>query len=186
MNLTGKLLIAMPGMGDPRFDRSVILLCGHATGEGAMGLIINQRAKNLSFRQLLEQINITPAKPLTRNVPVHVGGPVDHGRGFVLHSPEYDANASTLQVDEHFAMTATLDILEDIALGQGPKQMLLALGYSGWGAGQLENEILGNGWLTADATAELVFDELNETKWERALATLGIDPLTLSAAAGHA
>jgi putative transcriptional regulator len=186
MNLTGKLLIAMPGMGDPRFDRSVILLCGHATEEGAMGLIINQRAKELNFKQLLEQINIKPAKPLTRNSPIHVGGPVDHGRGFVLHSPEYEGNESTLPVDDQFGMTATLDILEDIALGQGPKKVLLALGYSGWGPGQLESEILSNGWLTADATPELVFDEPVESKWERALATLGVDPLTLSASAGHA
>jgi putative transcriptional regulator len=184
MNLSGKLLIAMPGMGDPRFERSVVFLCAHSP-EGAMGLIVNKPAPDISFRGLLEQLGIVPAPGLA-DIRVHFGGPVEHGRGFVLHSADYRGNSSTLQVDDRFGMTATLDILEDIARGEGPAASMLALGYAGWGPGQLEGEILRNGWLTGDAAPDLVFAEPDATKWERALRSMGIDPVSLSAAAGRA
>ncbi|MFD0981724.1 MULTISPECIES: YqgE/AlgH family protein [Tropicimonas] len=184
MDLSGKLLIAMPGMGDPRFDKSVVFICAHSE-EGAMGLIINQPAPDLDFADLLEQLKIEVADP---DLPtqIHIGGPVEHGRGFVLHSGEYDIADSTLRVDERFAMTATLEILEDMARHRGPRDALLALGYSGWAPGQLESEIAQNGWLTCDASREIVFSRDNAQKWELALATLGVDPLTLSASAGRA
>ena len=150
-----------------------------------MGLVVNQPAADLAFADLLEQLDIDVSTP---DLPtqIHVGGPVEHGRGFVLHSAEYGISDSTLKVDEEFSMTATLEILEDMAHHRGPKKALLALGYSGWAPGQLEGEIAHNGWLTCDATSEIVFARDNGQKWEMALATLGIDPLTLSASAGRA
>ena len=184
-DLTGKLLIAMPGMGDPRFDRSVILMCAHSE-DGAMGLIVNKPVPDLAFADLLDQLEIARGDGPKSEIRVHFGGPVEHGRGFVLHSTDYESNSSTLKVDASFGMTATLDILEDIARGDGPRQSFLALGYSGWGPGQLEGEILQNGWLTAEASPDIVFTPDNAAKWSRALASLGIDPLTLSAAAGRA
>lgn len=183
-SLTGKILIAMPGMGDPRFEHSVVYLCAHSD-EGAMGLIVNKPAHDLSFRDLLEQLGI-PRGDSLRPISVNFGGPVEHGRGFVLHTADYDGNESTLKVDERFGMTATLDILEDLSLGCGPKSCLLALGYAGWGPGQLEEELQRNGWLTCDADAELLFDEDADSKWTRALKKLGIDPRLLSATGGRA
>lgn len=184
MDLSGKLLIAMPGMGDPRFDRSVVFLCAHSP-DGAMGLIVNKPALDLTFRHLLDQLGI-PMVPGARDIRVHFGGPVEHGRGFVLHSDDYESTGGTLRVQGGFGMTATVDILQDIAQGAGPGASLLALGYAGWGPGQLEAEILRNGWLTCDADGEIVFSREDATKWERALRQLGVDPLTLSAAAGRA
>ena len=184
IDLTGQLLIAMPGMADPRFDRSVIFLCAHST-EGAMGLVVNHPVADLSFDELLSQLDITPSVAVT-GVPVHIGGPVEHGRGFVLHSSEYTESEATLRVGAEFGMTATLDILEDIAQGRGPARTLMALGYAGWGPGQLEGEIARNAWLTAQASSEIVFDTPVASKWEKALGSLGIDPLMLSAAAGRA
>ncbi|MCX7888879.1 MAG: YqgE/AlgH family protein [Rhodobacteraceae bacterium] len=184
MNLSGKLLIAMPGMGDPRFEKSVIFLCAHS-GDGAMGLIVNKPAPDLSFRHLLQQLDI-PVSDASRDIRVHFGGPVEHGRGFVLHSGDYQNGSSTLKVEGGFGMTATLDILEAMANGGGPRSSILALGYSGWGPGQLEAEILHNGWLTADATPEIVFDPDDRSKWARAVRQLGIDPLHLSPVAGRA
>lgn len=184
MNLSGKLLIAMPGMGDPRFDHSVVFLCAHSE-DGAMGLIVNKPARDLSFEKLADQLGIERTDR-AREIRVHFGGPVEHSRGFVLHSGDYAGSGSTLKVDERFGMTATVDILEAIAAGRGPQASLLALGYAGWGPGQLEDEILKNGWLTCDAAPDLVFSERNHEKWTRALGTLGVDPLTLSPAAGRA
>jgi putative transcriptional regulator len=184
LDLTGKLLIAMPGMGDPRFAKSVVFLCAHSP-EGAMGLVVNQPTPEVGFAELLRQLDIEAEAPVAE-MKVRIGGPVEHGRGFVLHSSDYRAGESTLRVDDRFGMTATLDILEAIAHGRGPQQALLALGYSGWGPGQLEGEIARNGWLTCDASPALVFSREDGAKWERALATLGIDPLSLSAAAGRA
>lgn len=184
MDLSGKLLIAMPGMGDPRFEQSVVFLCAHSD-DGAMGLIVNKRAADLKLRDLLEQLGIeTGDRPI--EMPVHVGGPVEHGRGFVLHSTDYASNASTLRVDDGFGMTATLDILEDIARGTGPKSSILALGYAGWGPGQLEEEIKRNGWLTCDASHEIVFGTDDSKKWRQALAAIGIDASLLSSSAGRA
>lgn len=182
--LNGQLLIAMPGMGDPRFDKSVIFMCAHSE-DGALGLIVNKPSPELEFSTLLQQLDINVGEP-KRDIRVHFGGPVENGRGFVLHSGDYQANESTLQVDGAFGMTATLDVLEDIASGTGPASALLALGYSGWGPGQLEDEIMQNGWLTCDAKPDLVFSGDDEGKWEAALKTLGVDPLTLSATAGRA
>jgi putative transcriptional regulator len=182
-NLTGKLLIAMPEMGDPRFEHSVVFLCEHSD-QGAMGLIVNKPLDGLTFPDLLQQLKIDFSPKA--EVSVHFGGPVEHGRGFVLHSQDYTGTGSTLDVVDDFSMTATQDILESIARGQGPIRSLLALGYAGWGPGQLEDEIQTNGWLTCDATPEIVFAEEDSTKWSAALRSLGVDPLTLSAAAGRA
>lgn len=184
-DLTGKLLIAMPGMGDPRFAGAVVFLCAHSP-EGSMGLIVNKRMEEVTFSEMLEQLEI--ASPgAVRDVPVCYGGPVELRRGFVLHSADYRPRGDDgLSVDSRFAMTATLDILEDIAAGRGPGQALLALGYSGWGPGQIEDEIAQNGWLTAEAAPELVFGAAMEGKWEAALKSLGIHPLMLSSDAGRA
>lgn len=183
-DLTGKILIAMPGMGDPRFDRSVVFLCAHSD-EGAMGLIVNKPAEDLTLAELLEQLEISTAPGLPEE-RVHFGGPVEHARGFVLHSTEYARSESTLKVSGEFAMTATLDILEDIAAGRGPDRAIMALGYSGWGPGQLEFELVQNGWLTADADSEVIFAQEDGVKWTAALNALGVDPLSLSGTAGRA
>jgi putative transcriptional regulator len=184
-NLTGKLLIAMPAMGDARFAGSVVFLCAHSP-EGAMGLIVNKRVDEVTFAEMLDQLEIeNPGAE--RDVPVCYGGPVELRRGFVLHSSDYQARGEDgLVVDGRFSMTATLDVLEDIAQERGPRQALLALGYSGWGPGQLEAEIAQNGWLTAEAAPELVFGASMEGKWEAALKSLGVHPLMLSSEAGHA
>lgn len=184
MDLTGKLLIAMPGMGDPRFEHSVVYICSHGE-DGAMGLIVNKPA-DLPVSALLSQLEIACRIPVVADSPVRFGGPVETSRGFVLHSADYDAHLHSMQVADGFSMTATQDILEDMAKGEGPERALLMLGYSGWGPGQLEEEIGLNGWLTADADPGLVFDTHDADKWEGALGTLGVDPLTLSASAGHA
>ena len=185
MDLSGKLLIAMPGMGDPRFEHSVIFMCAHSD-EGAMGLIVNKPAPELTLGQLLKQLDIPMPDDPARAIRVHFGGPVEHVRGFVLHSADYSGHGTTLRVDDRFGMTATLDILQAIARGQGPQSSILALGYAGWGPGQLEAEILGNGWLTCDASPDLVFAPRDDTKWSRALGTLGVDPILLSSKAGRA
>jgi len=185
MNLTGKLLIAMPGMGDERFDHTVVFLCSH-TKDGAMGLIINKTAPEVELGDLLRQLDIA-SDPVSRGeIPVRFGGPVETQRGFVLHTPDYEASLNSLHVSDAFSMTATLDILEDIAAGQGPDQVLMMLGYAGWGPGQLEGEIGLNGWLTADAEAALVFGMDDDRKWSAALQSLGVDPLGLSSEAGRA
>ena len=184
MDLTGKLLIAMPGMGDPRFEHSVVFMCSH-TDEGAMGLIVNKPAEDVRLSNLLEQLDITQDAPGI-DMAVHFGGPVEGARGFVLHSSEYNSRLHSLVIGNGFSMTATLDILEDIAAGAGPQDALMMLGYAGWGPGQLEAEIAMNGWLTADPDKTLIYGARDEEKWGAALATLGVDPLTLSASAGHA
>lgn len=182
-NLTGKILIAMPFLPDPRFTHAVIYVCGH-DAQGAMGLIVNKGLPAVSFEELLAQMNVD-VSAVTSKVPVHYGGPVEVGRGFVLHSSDYSAE-STVLIENGFAMTATLDILRAIAVNEGPRDILLALGYVGWGAGQLEHEIQENGWLTIEADPALIFDHDLEGKWRQALATLGIDPAVLSFEIGHA
>ena len=184
IDLTGKLLIAMPGMGDPRFEHSVVFMCSHSD-EGAMGLIVNKPGSGVSLFDLLEQLDIQLHGDRS-NRPVHYGGPVESARGFVLHSAEYQSSLQTLKVNDDFAMTATLDILEDIAVGDGPDRALMMLGYAGWGPMQLESEIAANGWLTVDADQHLVFALDDEDKWSAALKSLGVDPKGLSAAAGRA
>ncbi|WP_299550141.1 YqgE/AlgH family protein [uncultured Tateyamaria sp.] len=184
MDLTGQLLVAMPGMGDPRFDRSVVFVCAHSD-DGAMGLIVNKPAADMVLGELLDQIEIACTSPARRD-PVHFGGPVETSRGFVLHSTDYTSRLQTLKVGTAFGMTATQDVLEDIAIGDGPERALVMLGYAGWGPGQLEAEITRNGWLTVAATPQLVFGTGNTSKWMKALNALGIDPLGLSAEAGRA
>lgn len=181
--LTGQLLVAMPGLSDPRFAKSVIYMCAH-NAEGAMGLVLNKTIESLTFPDLLTQLGIESA---SGGIPirVHFGGPVEAGRGFVLHSADYVQDA-TMLVDSAVALTATIDILKAIAQGVGPKQRLLALGYSGWGAGQLDAEIKANGWLNVPADDELVFGSDLDGKWLRAMKKIGIDPIMLADDAGHA
>ncbi len=181
--LTGQLLVAMPGIGDQRFDKTVIYLCAHSE-EGAMGLVINQEIDSLTFPDLLEQLGIDP-DPTSVQIQVQFGGPVESGRGFVLHSPDY-VQDGTLVVDNSIALTATVDILRAIVDGEGPQKTLLALGYAGWGPGQLDTEIRSNGWLHVPADNDLVFGVDLDSKWERAMTKIGIDPRMLSDVAGHA
>ena len=181
--VTGQLLIAMPGMRDERFAKSVIYMCAH-TEEGAMGLVLNQRLDSLTFAELISQLELDE-KHLSKDVPVHFGGPVESGRGFVLHTSDYQQDA-TLEVVNGVALTATVDILKAIAQGKGPQKSLLALGYAGWGPGQLDMEIRANGWLQVPSDSEIIFDIEPDTKWERAIERLGIDPLMLSDDVGHA
>ena len=190
MDLSGQLLVAMPGMGDPRFERTVIYLCAHSR-DGAMGFVINQVMERPSLPDFMRQLSIIGEDEEDRmpdelrRAPLHTGGPVEPGRGFVLHSPEFHLE-TTVRIDDEVSLTATLEILRAIATGRGPERVMLALGYSGWASGQLEEEIAANGWLTSPADAALVFDGANETKYERALRKLGIDPSLLSGEAGHA
>ncbi len=181
--LSGQLLIAMPSMSDPRFAKTVIYLCAH-NSEGAMGLVINKQIEELTFPALLEQLKIGKTAPKDA-INVLFGGPVEQARGFVLHSAEYLQEA-TMRVNDRVGLTATIDILRDIAEGQGPKDKLLALGYAGWGPGQLDDEIRSNGWLHVEADDELVFGGELAEKWELAIQKIGIDPRMLSEEAGHA
>ena len=184
MDLTGKMIVAMPAMGDPRFDRAVILICAHSD-EGAMGLIVNKPLSDISFSDLLTQLKIDQSDR-RRDISLHFGGPVERGRGFVLHSPDYRGGAATTHVGAAYGMTATLDVLEALARGRGPDRAFLALGYTGWGPGQLESEIARNDWLTGEASDELVFGAENGGKWAGALKAMGIPPLSLSPTSGRA
>lgn len=189
-SLEGQLLVAMPIMTDKRFSRSVIYLCAHSK-EGAMGLIINHRADHITFPDLLERLGITPrgaedgiaADILDREV--HMGGPVETGRGFVLHTDDYHATDSTLDIAGGISLTATIDILKAIASGRGPQRSILALGYAGWSPGQLEGEIQANGWLNCPADADIIFETDLDAKYERALAKIGVNPSFLVGEAGH-
>ena len=183
-SLAGQLLVAMPQMADPRFARSVVYLCAHSV-DGAMGLVVNRLIDSLSFQNLLEQIGVEQDGSAARDLPIHFGGPVESSRGFVLHSTDY-VQDSTLVIEDEIALTATIDVLKAIARGDGPRHRVLALGYAGWAAGQLDAEIQANGWLLVPADVELVFGLDNDTKWERAIAKIGIDLTLLSSEAGHA
>lgn len=189
--LDGQLLIAMPLMSDRRFAKAVIYLCAHSE-DGAMGLIINHRADHINFPDLLDRLGIVTNSSedgISNEIferQVHMGGPVETGRGFVLHSADYFASNSTLAIDDGVSLTATIDILKAIALGKGPGRSILALGYAGWSAGQLETEIQANGWLHCPADIDLLFDEDIDSKYARALAKIGIDPSHLVSDAGHA
>lgn len=189
-SLCGKFLIAMPGMGDVRFDKSVIYICAHSE-DGAMGFIINQTLDNPKVPDFLCQLEIITEEERYQ-LPQHAlnklmnsGGPVEPGRGFVLHSPDFDSD-STVEVNGNIRLTATLEILRAIATDSGPKSSFLALGYSGWSAGQLEDEIASNGWLVVDAKEDLIFDSNNKTKYTKSLEILGIDEALLSSSSGHA
>ena len=186
---TGHLLVAMPQMEDPRFQRTVIYMCAHGE-EGAMGLVVNKLFEAITFRDLLEQLNIESG-PKTEQIRVHFGGPVESGRGFVLHSDDY-VRDGTLPIQlatkarTGLALTATVDILRAMTTGEGPQRSLLALGYSGWGPGQLESEIAANGWLVVPTDSTIVFDRELEDKWERALAATGATITSLSGVSGRA
>lgn len=179
----GQMLLAMPAMTDPRFERAVIYICAH-NDEGAMGLVINKRLDSIDFRELLGQLDI-PAAESARDVTIHFGGPVENQRGFVLHSGEY-RHTETLMVTEHVGLTATLDILRALAQGAGPERSILALGYAGWGAGQLESEIHDNAWLSIPYDESLMFEVGDDDKWERAFNSIGVDLSVLSGTSGHA
>lgn len=189
--LDGQLLVAMPSMADERFARSVIYICAHSA-EGAMGLILNQPAINIDFPDLLRQLEIIPQDDAIRlparaeQLRVLKGGPVETSRGFVLHSDDVLIDSSTLTIDDGICLTATVDILRAIARGDGPNDALLALGYAGWSAGQLEAEIHDNGWLNCPADTQLIFDQDFDSKYDRCLRKIGIDPGKLSSTAGHA
>lgn len=189
--LEGQLLIAMPNMTDGRFDHSVIYVCSHSE-QGAMGLVLNQISRHLSLEDLFLQLNILNEDtairlpPKLREMNVHKGGPVEVERGFVLHSDDFVIDKATLPISGGICLTATLEILRAMAEGNGPEQAMLALGYSGWAPGQLESEIQENGWLTGPADPDLVFDPVYDDKWQRALVSMGVDPMMLVGDAGHA
>jgi putative transcriptional regulator len=173
----------MPQMADPRFARSVVYLCAHSA-DGAMGLVVNRLIDSLSLNSLLEQIGVEEAAA-AGDMPIHFGGPVESSRGFVLHTTDYMQD-STLVIEDQIALTATIDVLKAIARGEGPRRKVLALGYAGWAPGQLDAEIQANGWLLVPADLDLVFGVDNESKWQRAIAKIGIDLTLLSSEAGHA
>ncbi|MGY6695347.1 MAG: YqgE/AlgH family protein [Roseinatronobacter sp.] len=190
-DLTGKLLIAMPSMPDPRFAHSVILLCAHSKA-GAMGVIINKPLPDLRLFKLMEHLEIPPPSGAVGlggdavDGPVHFGGPVETSRGFVLHSPDFFSPEGSLQLSNEFVLSSSLEVLVEMARGQGPSSGLVALGYSGWGAQQLETEIKAGGWLVSDATQDLVFGCEDGRKWPAALDSIGVDPRLLSGSTGHA
>ncbi|MBS0249312.1 MAG: YqgE/AlgH family protein [Proteobacteria bacterium] len=189
--LDGQMLIAMPAMSDERFSRAVIYVCAHSS-EGAMGIVVNQPAANIKFPDLLVQLEVIPANERIQlpteagDVKVLKGGPVETGRGFVLHSADFFIENSTLPIDDDICLTATLDILKAIAHGEGPESAILALGYAGWAPGQLEQEIQQNGWLHCSADTELIFGKDTGAKYDKALRKIGIDLSHLSNEAGHA
>jgi putative transcriptional regulator len=184
MELAGQFLVAMPGMSDPRFARSVIFLCAYSD-EGAMGLVINRRVKDITLADVFERMSL-PAPDLPEGAPVYMGGPVQTERGFVLHLDARRLSPEPLVIPGGYVLTATQDVLEDIGTGKGPDPYLFAVGYSGWGPGQLDQEIAQNGWLTAPATHEFVFHTDRDTLWEAVVRSIGIDPLGLSGSAGRA
>jgi putative transcriptional regulator len=184
IDLTGKVLIAMPQLSDPRFARSVVYVCSHGP-RGAMGLIVNKPRPEVRFSGILESLGLTPATGM-RDIRVHIGGPVDPQRGFVLHSADFALDDGTLVVTPDAAMTASRDIMDVIARGGGPRQAVFALGYAGWGAGQLEGEIARNDWLVGDGRSDLLFGRADEFKWAAALKSIGVDPVALSATGGRA
>jgi len=181
--LEGQMLIAMPGMEDPRFQRTLIYMCAHSD-QGAMGLVVNKVMNNITFLDLLEQLGIQ-GSGLEQDIQVFFGGPVEQSRGFVLHTADYAQDAS-LVVNDQYSLTASVDVLKAIADGNGPDKCLMALGYSGWAPGQLESEMQSNGWLHVPADEELVFGLNYGGKWPAAVAKLGIDLSLLSGQAGHA
>ena len=189
--LDGQLLVAMPGMEDPRFARSVIYMCAH-TAEGAMGLVINQPVRDVSFSKLLVQLEVIAAEEVIRlpvtagRIQVLKGGPVEAERGFVLHSSDYFAGNSTMPINGDVCLTASIDILRAIAAGKGPRSAMLALGSAQWAPGQLDREVQQNGWLNCPADASLIFDTPVAARYEQALRAIGVDPAMLSSQAGHA
>ena len=189
--LDGQMLVAMPGMADPRFARSVIFMCAHSK-DGAMGIVVNRTSRRLKFADLLVQLEVIKEDDAimlpnaASTLPVLRGGPVDRGRGFVLHSPDYGVKDSTMEIEPGISLTATVDILKAIAVGEGPTKAVLALGYAGWSSGQLETEIQRNDWLNCPVDPALIFDTDQGSKYDRAMRKIGIDLSHLSNEAGHA
>lgn len=189
--LDGQMLVAMPSMTDDRFQRTVIYVCAHSP-EGAMGIVLNKPAADLSFTDLLVQLDVIKQEDEIRlpgrveRMHVLMGGPVETSRGFVLHTPDFFIDQSTLPIDDGVCLTATVDILRAIAGGKGPESAVLALGYAGWSAGQLESEIQANGWLNCPADTNLIFGPSLDRKYDLALRKIGIDLGMLSSQAGHA
>lgn len=183
-SLTGQLLIAMPTMNTPHFSQTVIFICTHTAAEGAMGIVLNRPLARPSFDDLLEQLDVQPAPP-ARRIELFRGGPVESARGLVLHTSDWTGEGSML-VDDHVAVTSSMDVLKALADGGGPARGLLALGYAGWSPGQLDREMHEFAWLSAPPTVDLLFDQHHDTKWRRAMAILKVDPLLLSRTAGHA
>ncbi len=189
--LEGQMLVAMPAMDDERFARTVVYICAHSA-EGAWGIVVNRRSRRVRFPELLVQLDVIKQDDAIRlperaaNIEVLRGGPVERGRGFMLHTADYRGDASTVKLADGFAVTATLDILKTIAHGEGPDKAVLALGYAGWGPGQLDQELQANGWLTVDADESFIFNPDQDSKYQRALKKIGIDPAMLSGEAGHA
>lgn len=190
LKLAGHFLIAMPGMMDKRFERSVIYICSH-TASGAMGLVINQPLDEINFVEIVSQVvsdklSISDiADDIVAKQLICRGGPVEQGRGLVLHSADYNIESS-MKIDKDVRLTSSIEVLRDIATGKGPKKSLLALGYSGWSSGQLEAEIAQNGWLSCKASADIIFVEKWQSRYDKALSLMGIDEALLSASAGHA
>ncbi len=187
-SLTGQLLIAMPSVTDPRFAKTVIFVCAH-TSEGAVGIVINQQLAKLPFEKISAELGISPKKSFFKSTPkdirMHIGGPVETARGFILHSTDYHAD-ETYVVNDKIALTTSLSVIEDIAIGRGPEKSVFTMGYAGWAPLQLEQEIEFNSWIAVDADDELVFGENCIDKWEKALQKVGIDPIMLSSDAGSA
>ena len=190
-SLKGHVLIAMPDMDDSRFRKTVIYICDH-TPKGTMGIVVNRPLTSLSFVDLLQQVDILEEEnalllpSAASGISIHKGGPVETGRGFVLHSNDYHLDDLTVRIDDEVSLTETLEILKALACGEGPKKAFIALGYAGWTDGQLEGEILRNGWLHGPSTPEIIFGEDLEAKYDAALAEIGVDPALLSSSAGHA
>ncbi len=192
-NLSGQMLVAMPGMEDMRFARSLIFVCAHGA-DGAMGLVVNQPANDIALEDILSQLQLTGKNDAIRPrsgaddeaIDILRGGPVETRRGFVLHTSDFGVADSTLEISDQFSLSATIDVLRAVLSGQGPKRAILVFGHAGWSPGQLEQEIVANGWLHCPADEDLVFGPDFHTKYERALAKIGVDPATLSSFSGHA
>lgn len=182
--LAGRILLAMPSMGDPRFHKAVIYMCAHDEN-GAMGLVVNHMLPGIDLARLLDQLHIKAEDAHMAGKPVMSGGPVETARGFVLHSNDF-SHADTIRIDNRFSVTGTLDVLKSIASGKGPARMLFMLGYAGWGAGQLDEELRQNAWMVSDPDPDIIFQASPEEKWERSIRKLGIDPGMISGAAGRA
>lgn len=180
--LTGQFLLAMPGIGDPRFERSVIAMCSH-DAEGALGIGLGSVIGSLSFHDVLKQLEIEPG--VAPDVPVHLGGPVEPRRGFILHSRDW-SSGDTVDVAGRWALSGTLDVLKAIAAGRGPGEWVAALGYAGWGAGQLDGELTRHGWFSLPGDDDLLFDTDADERWEAGFAGVGIDPRLLAATTGNA
>lgn len=181
-SLAGQLLIAMPGLADPRFAQTVVFICAH-NHDGAMGLVLNRPLTEPRFVDLIQQLDIEAAIP--QDIRICAGGPVEQTRGFVLHSPDWRCE-DTLRIDAASALSTSIDVLRALAIGAGPARSILALGYAGWGSGQLDAELRSDSWLVAPATPAILFDTRFETKWRRALGQIDIDPAALSTESGHA